>query len=423
MEDNDYFYASTDWGDLLIAYNGNFIYYDDTTTSGGFKIGNPTTYYNGKHWDFTWEHGRQLATMFDGTATWTNTYNSDGLRTSRTDGTTTYTYIYETGRLSAIKRNDLNMWIIYDDHGPVTIRYGSGTFHYVTNPQGDVMAIVDANGSKLVEYTYDAWGKVTSITGDFAYNLGIHNPILYRGYVYDHETQLYYCQSRYYDPEIGRWLNADAFASTGQGFTGNNMFAYCNNNPVNYSDLSGAVPTYSLQGDNHTFSEHMLLGGGGKGGTGYYSIPTSRQASAAVIENEKKFINNTSERAVLDAEYFAFYKGTLVIRHSSEILTSWSLGGVIFLNRNSSNKITLAHEYGHILREQEYGTTRYFISVFFPSAMYNFASRFSPTLSDNYYNMPWEYDADINGNVMRNGGHAAWAPVVWYIYFSMWGGV
>ena len=72
-----------------------------------------------------------------------------------------------------------------------------------------------------------------------ASTLGQFNPLRYRGYVYDNETQLYYLQSRYYDPEIGRFINADGYTSTGQGFTGNNMFAYCGNNPVCRSDYGG----------------------------------------------------------------------------------------------------------------------------------------------------------------------------------------
>lgn len=59
-------------------------------------------------------------------------------------------------------------------------------------------------------------------------------PLRYRGYVYDTETGLYYLTSRYYNPVWGRFINADGYASTGQGFTGDNMFAYCNDNPVNY---------------------------------------------------------------------------------------------------------------------------------------------------------------------------------------------
>lgn len=69
--------------------------------------------------------------------------------------------------------------------------------------------------------------------------LGAYNPLRYRGYVYDEETSLYYLQSRYYDSAMGRFINADAFATTGQGLIGNNMFAYCNNNPVNLVDHNG----------------------------------------------------------------------------------------------------------------------------------------------------------------------------------------
>ena len=70
--------------------------------------------------------------------------------------------------------------------------------------------------------------------------------VYYRGYVYDAETGLYYLQSRYYDPEIGRFINADAFVSTGQGFVGNNMFAYCANNPILYKDPTGNTAVFSI---------------------------------------------------------------------------------------------------------------------------------------------------------------------------------
>lgn len=100
-----------------------------------------------------------------------------------------------------------------------------------------------------------------------ASTLGLHNPLRYRGYVYDNETELYYLQSRYYDPDVGRFINADAFASTGQGILGNNMFAYCRNNPVSRIDPSG---TYDccLADDNPW--DLLLNGvGGGAAGGGY----------------------------------------------------------------------------------------------------------------------------------------------------------
>ena len=84
-----------------------------------------------------------------------------------------------------------------------------------------------------------AWGNILSATGSMVSSLGLHNPFRYRGYVYDNETGLYYLQSRYYNPTIGRFINVDAFVATGQGILGNNMFAYCNNNPVKNADLLG----------------------------------------------------------------------------------------------------------------------------------------------------------------------------------------
>ena len=91
----------------------------------------------------------------------------------------------------------------------------------------------------VVEYTYSPWGEILSTTGDEADTIGVINPFRYRGYYYDEETGLYYLNARYYDPETGRFISADTSVSTGQGFVGNNMFAYCVNNPVNYYDPTG----------------------------------------------------------------------------------------------------------------------------------------------------------------------------------------
>ena len=97
---------------------------------------------------------------------------------------------------------------------------------------------------------YDAWGNVLRSTqiatgGSAANNV---NPFRYRGYYYDTETQLYYLQSRYYNPQWGRFLNADGYFSTGTGLLGHNMYAYCNNNPVMEYDPSGKFPWHILIG-------------------------------------------------------------------------------------------------------------------------------------------------------------------------------
>ena len=97
----------------------------------------------------------------------------------------------------------------------------------------------------MVEYAYDAWGNVLDISGTYASTLGQNNPIRYRGYYYDSETGFYYVSSRYYDPEIGRWINADnVIAGVGGDLKGYNLFAYCFNNPVNMDDQVGNWPKW-----------------------------------------------------------------------------------------------------------------------------------------------------------------------------------
>jgi RHS repeat-associated protein len=90
----------------------------------------------------------------------------------------------------------------------------------------------------VVQYTYDAWGRLLSTSGTAASTLGLNNPLRYRGYIYDTETGLYYLQSRYYNPTWGRFINADSQLSTGD-VSGLNLFAYCGNNPVNRIDPTG----------------------------------------------------------------------------------------------------------------------------------------------------------------------------------------
>ena len=99
------------------------------------------------------------------------------------------------------------------------------------------MGLVDTSGNSVASYTYDPYGKVLTATGELAEK----NPLRYRGYYYDSESGLYYLQSRYYDPATRRFINADSYASTGQGLIGHNMFAYCSNLPISTIDLDGHV--------------------------------------------------------------------------------------------------------------------------------------------------------------------------------------
>ena len=167
-----------------------------------------------------------------------------------------YYYIWKNGKLNGFYIKDMNgtddgsVKMLFDVDGePIgyevvesDIEREPQTFFFRRNLQGDIVAVCHKGGWDIITYAYDAWGGVQVLTmdSDFALCLFalICTPITYRGYNYDVFTGLYYLQSRYYNPTYGRFLNADSIMKTGEPL-GANIFAYCNNNPVNFVDCSG----------------------------------------------------------------------------------------------------------------------------------------------------------------------------------------
>lgn len=226
-----YSYGNSQWPDLMTAYDGQSISYDG--------MGNPLRY---RGWDFTWQGGRQLGSASDGTTNLSFVYNEEGLRTEKTVGSERHRYYYRGNLLVSEITDDYELFFHFDGNGePVSFTYRSGGtatgYYYRRNLQGDIIGILKANGSSAAEYAYDAWGKVLSATGSMAEI----NPLRYRGYYFDRETGLYYLQSRYYDPEVGRFINADDAGTLGANgeILSYNLFAYCLNNPVNRTDDGG----------------------------------------------------------------------------------------------------------------------------------------------------------------------------------------
>ena len=282
--DVTYTYGDSEWKDLLTTYDGQTITYD--------AIGNPLSYRDGI--SLTWQKGRQLASYSDSNNNITYTYDASGMRTGKvvttsSGATTNYSYVYENGLLQKMTRGSRILEFSYDASGnPVSIKYRSSAsanpvyYYYGVNSRGDVIGLYNANGALSSTYEYDAYGKLLSvktpagieITSETA--IANLNPLRYRGYVYDNETGFYYLQTRYYDPTTCRFINADGYNSTGHGILGNNMFAYCNNNPVMYSDPTGEMCIREaggggLYGYCGSFSAWGGYSGGGSG-SAYSSV-------------------------------------------------------------------------------------------------------------------------------------------------------
>ncbi len=247
---NTYGYNNANWGDQLTSFNGNTITYD--------AIGNPLSYNNGTlyTYNFTWENGRRLASATYGSNTITYTYNDEGVRTGKNVNGTEHIYYLDGSRIIAETMGSSLLVYLYDaDGSPIGMQYRSRsmaegefyTYWYEKNLQGDIVAVYNDSGVKIFSYSYDAWGNVTTnrhnTSGSNA--LARHNPFLYRGYYRDSETGFYYLNSRYYDPEVGRWVNADSVISgVGGSIQGHNVFSYCFNNPVNMNDQTGNWPKW-----------------------------------------------------------------------------------------------------------------------------------------------------------------------------------
>ena len=230
-----YTYGNGAWKDLLTGYNGLSVIYD--------AQGNPTNYLGHP---LTWEKGRQLKS-FDNIQ---YTYNANGIRTSKTVCGVRHRYTLDGTKVLREEWSDNTLVPLYDNEdGVCGVIYNNEPFYFQKNLQGDVIAIYDRNTEVVARYTYDAWGKVLSVRdGNGADVLGccehiaVVNPYRYRSYYYDEELGIYYLQSRYYDPTVGRFINGDeatcikAIEKTNQ----HSLFSYCNNNAVNITDNNGA---------------------------------------------------------------------------------------------------------------------------------------------------------------------------------------
>ena len=231
-----YSYDDANWKDKVTAIGGKAITYD--------AIGNPLTY---DGWTFTWKAGRMLASMVKTGTNAQFTYDHNGMRIRKVVNGVTTNYTLNGKNIVHMTQGSNDLHFFYDAQGkPAMVRFNGTDYFYVYNLQGDVVAMIDANGTQVVEYHYDAWGNPVAKAGSMAATLGTVNPFRYRGYIYDEETGCYLLEERYYNPLWKRFINADRILCREGASIEANAFAYCFNSPKNYSDYDGRQATSAI---------------------------------------------------------------------------------------------------------------------------------------------------------------------------------
>ena len=234
--------------DLLSYYNGLQINYSGL---------NPTNWRNAS--SLTWR-GRQLISRTYNGVTSAYEYNSDGLRTKKTTGTDVTEYVWEGNRLIREVNPDRTITFLYDGGELAGFSTGGSNYYYAKDSFGVISYVYNEDGSLYASYKYDAWGSLITAASTLPSG-GDINPIRYKSYYYDADTGFYYLQSRYYDPMVGRFLNADDPSYLGISGTvlGWNMFAYCENDAINHNDPSGHSAIYLVSFKDVPVAGHAVL--------------------------------------------------------------------------------------------------------------------------------------------------------------------
>ena len=411
-------------------------------------------------WDYSWSKGKlsRMEKTIGGSSTWaikpnlpsnpsfpdskayTFTYNAVGQRVGMQ-----YTYTQGSSSLSAMQVGELlshsktftydhagrlmaesnsktlydigtdNFYItyLYDGNTMIGMQYATATqsqrYYYHRNMQGDVVGIYDTDGNMKVRYAYDAWGNCTIVTDDTTdMNLAKNNPIRYRGYYYDQNTGLYYLNARYYSPELRRFISPDDTAYLdSENVDGLNLYAYCNNDPVNRIDPSGHA-WYStvwdwintIVGFLNPFSTLTALGA-----LAYAAFTGGWNDVKQDWKNGCLNPFNQDIDKVSKANILAFYKGSTAIVQNILPDSGFTILGTMFLGVNSkASHGHVKHEYGHTVQERILGPIAYLLNIAIPSVTYYwYDTAYNASMSDDerdlhYFSMPWERTAEWLGH-------------------------
>ena len=200
-----------------------------------------------------WTQGRKLSAISNGSNGKSIRYYYDhtGAHVKKTVNGVTTGYRMAGSLLISERTDGTTLWYQYDSAANlVALMIGTERYNYIRNAQNDIIGLIDSTGKRVVSYKYDSWGKTVSIIGTLAATVGQKNPFRYRGYYFDAESSMYYLQSRYYDPEIRRFISADESDTLKEDLENldqYNLYGYCFANPICLSDNDGTWPSWATK--------------------------------------------------------------------------------------------------------------------------------------------------------------------------------
>ena len=250
---------------------------------------------------------------------------------------------------------------------PALASHNGMTYSYLYNLQGDVIGLVDSAGSLVVEYKYNAWGSIIGRAGSLAETLGKLNPFRYRGYVYDEETWMYWLKSRYYYPEMQRFISADVFLGNTKCILSHNAYAYAKCRPTMRTDAGGskdviysAHDSFVVENDNilHNFIYGTQYYIEASSGVRYKANSFETVSLTAWIALDAEFMENEFDSLIEEAASYASIQsvfkqsieGELDFKHKLDESKVYLMNGVVY-NRNEAGNFMWAYylkEHGYI---------------------------------------------------------------------------
>lgn len=328
--------------DRLVSFNGTKIEYDSSNPLNPRKYGSNTYQFE----------GRRLVRWLYGGGYYDYVYNDEGLIIKKTDYRgVTWDYIYDGNKLIREKSINNTLDFLYDEYDNLYgfIKDNSEKYLYIRDQLQNIIGITDINGKIVVKYSYDAWGAIKSIIDTSSSGIGKLNPFRFKGYYYDNESSMYYCKTRYYVPQWGRWLSPDSIEYLNpESINKLNLYTYANNNPVIYYDpdghmallcallILGAIGMVANVGsqaltdlayrNEFKWENYLVAAGAGFLGGMCYAIPGVGSIVSAAVTSGL----TTAGQMIVSGEYYDGWDYLIMAGGSAILsgLTAWEFGKI-----------------------------------------------------------------------------------------------